>query len=163
MRRVLHCVSHFQPCRCVGRQSFVMQDGIPKKIITPSKNRFVHFVSHRPAGVQGVRVSKCRIEYPKKKIAPPLKKQVLEGVRFSCCSSFPALQVCRASIFFCRKRPLIVGLFCEKQKFLMQDRISVCVCVCVYRVAKIRRMYYLNRSFSAKEPYNQWLFCGKNC
>ena len=30
-----------------------------------------------------------------------------------------------------------------------------------YRVAKSRRMPYLYRSFSAKEPYNQWLICGK--
>ena len=31
----------------------------------------------------------------------------------------------------------------------------------VYRVAKTHRMPYLCRSFSAKELYNQWLFCGK--
>ena len=30
-----------------------------------------------------------------------------------------------------------------------------------YRVAKTHRMPYLYKSFSAKEPYNQWLFCGK--
>ena len=30
-----------------------------------------------------------------------------------------------------------------------------------YRVAKTHRMPYLSRSFSAKEPYNQWLFCEK--
>jgi len=29
-----------------------------------------------------------------------------------------------------------------------------------YRVAKTHRMPYLYRSFSAKEPYNYWLFCG---
>jgi len=33
--------------------------------------------------------------------------------------------------------------------------------VCLYRVAKTRRMPYLYRSFSEKEPYNSWLFCGK--
>ena len=31
----------------------------------------------------------------------------------------------------------------------------------LYRVAKTHRMPYLYRSFSAKEPYNQWLFCEK--
>jgi len=30
-----------------------------------------------------------------------------------------------------------------------------------YRVAKMHRMPYLDRSSSAKEPYNQWLFCEK--
>ena len=30
-----------------------------------------------------------------------------------------------------------------------------------YRVAKTHRMPYLYRSSSAKEPYNQWLFCEK--
>jgi len=30
-----------------------------------------------------------------------------------------------------------------------------------YGVAKMRKMPYLSRVFSAKEPYNQWLFCGK--
>ena len=30
-----------------------------------------------------------------------------------------------------------------------------------YRAAKIRKMPYLYRSFSAKEPYNWWLFCRK--
>ena len=30
-----------------------------------------------------------------------------------------------------------------------------------YWVAKIHRMPYLHRSFSAKEPYNLWLLCGK--
>jgi len=30
----------------------------------------------------------------------------------------------------------------------------------VYRVAKRHRMPYLSRSFSAKEPYNYWLFLG---
>jgi len=30
--------------------------------------------------------------------------------------------------------------------------------VCNYRVAKTHRMPYLYRSFSAKDPYNQWLF-----
>jgi len=30
-----------------------------------------------------------------------------------------------------------------------------------YRVAKTHRMPYLYRSFSAKEPYNLWLFCEK--
>ena len=30
-----------------------------------------------------------------------------------------------------------------------------------YRVAKTHRMPYLWRSFSAEEPYNQWLFCEK--
>jgi len=30
-----------------------------------------------------------------------------------------------------------------------------------YRVAKTHRMPYLYRSFSAKEPYNQWLICEK--
>ena len=30
-----------------------------------------------------------------------------------------------------------------------------------YRVANTHRMPYLYRSFSAKERYNQWLFCGK--
>jgi len=30
-----------------------------------------------------------------------------------------------------------------------------------YRVAKTHRMPYLYRSFSAKEPYNRWLFCEK--
>ena len=30
-----------------------------------------------------------------------------------------------------------------------------------YRVAKTHRMPYLHRSFSAKEPYNYWLFCEK--
>ena len=30
-----------------------------------------------------------------------------------------------------------------------------------YRVAKTHRMPYLYRSFSAKNPYNQWLFCEK--
>ena len=32
--------------------------------------------------------------------------------------------------------------------------------VSTYRVAKTHRMSYLHRSFSAKEPCNQWLFCG---
>jgi len=32
---------------------------------------------------------------------------------------------------------------------------------CIYRVAKIHRMPYFYRSFSAKEPYNSWHFCGK--
>jgi len=31
----------------------------------------------------------------------------------------------------------------------------------LYRVAKTHRMPHLYRSFSAKEPCNQWLFCGK--
>jgi len=31
----------------------------------------------------------------------------------------------------------------------------------VYRVAKTHRMPYLYRLFSAKEPYDWWLFCGK--
>ena len=30
-----------------------------------------------------------------------------------------------------------------------------------YRVAETHGIPYLYRSFSAKEPYNQWLFCGK--
>jgi len=30
-----------------------------------------------------------------------------------------------------------------------------------YRVAKTHRMPYVCRSFSAKVPYNQWLFCEK--
>ena len=30
-----------------------------------------------------------------------------------------------------------------------------------YRVVKMQRMPDLSRSFSAQEPYNQWLFCGK--
>ena len=30
-----------------------------------------------------------------------------------------------------------------------------------YRVAKMQRMPYLYASFSATEPYNSWLFCGK--
>jgi len=35
-------------------------------------------------------------------------------------------------------------------------------CQCMsYRVAKTHRMPYLYRSFSAKEPYSQCLFCGK--
>jgi len=32
------------------------------------------------------------------------------------------------------------------------------VAVCRYRVAKIHRMSYLYSLFSAKEPYNYWLF-----
>jgi len=39
--------------------------------------------------------------------------------------------------------------------------IDVYMCKCIYRVAKTHRMPYLHRSFSAKEPYNLWLFCGK--
>ena len=31
-----------------------------------------------------------------------------------------------------------------------------------YRVVKTQRMPYLYRSFSTKEPYNHWLFCGKS-
>jgi len=31
----------------------------------------------------------------------------------------------------------------------------------LYRVAKTHRMPYLHRSFSAEEPYTQWLLCGK--
>ena len=31
-----------------------------------------------------------------------------------------------------------------------------------YRVAQSHRMPYLRRSFSTKEPYNQWLFCKKD-
>jgi len=31
----------------------------------------------------------------------------------------------------------------------------------LYRVAKMRKMSYLYTSFSAKEPYNKWLFCRK--
>jgi len=34
-------------------------------------------------------------------------------------------------------------------------------CESSYRVAKTHRMAYLYRSFSAKEPYNEWLFCRK--
>ena len=30
-----------------------------------------------------------------------------------------------------------------------------------YRAAKTHRMPHICRSFSAKEPYNEWLFCGK--
>jgi len=30
-----------------------------------------------------------------------------------------------------------------------------------YRAVKSDRMPYLHRSFSAKEPYNWWLFCGE--
>jgi len=37
----------------------------------------------------------------------------------------------------------------------------LCMYVCVYRVAKMHRMPYLDTSFSAKEPYNWWLFCQK--
>jgi len=44
--------------------------------------------------------------------------------------------------------------------------IYVYMCLCMYtcihvsyRVATMRRMPYLHRSFPAKEPYNYWLFC----
>jgi len=44
-------------------------------------------------------------------------------------------------------------------------QISICMCSYQehswYRVAKTHRIPYLYRSFSAKEPYIQWLFCGK--
>ena len=30
-----------------------------------------------------------------------------------------------------------------------------------FRVAKTHRMPYLYRSFSAQEPYDEWLFCEK--
>ena len=30
-----------------------------------------------------------------------------------------------------------------------------------YRVTRMHRVPYLYRSFSAKEPYNWWLFCGR--
>ena len=30
-----------------------------------------------------------------------------------------------------------------------------------YRVGEAHRMPYLYKLFSAKEPYNWWLFCGK--
>jgi len=30
-----------------------------------------------------------------------------------------------------------------------------------YRVVKTRRMPYLHKNFLSKEPYNEWLFCGK--
>jgi len=40
----------------------------------------------------------------------------------------------------------------------------VCMSICKYanRVAKTRRIPYLYTSFSAKEPYIEWLFCGND-
>ena len=37
---------------------------------------------------------------------------------------------------------------------------SLLIVATPYRAAKTHRMPYLYRSFSAKEPYNLWLFCG---
>ena len=39
--------------------------------------------------------------------------------------------------------------------------ISCAVNESCYRAAKTHEMPYLYRSFSTKEPYNQWLFYGK--
>ena len=39
--------------------------------------------------------------------------------------------------------------------------IYVSIYVYIYRVAKTHRIPYLYRSFSAKETYIEWLFCGK--
>ena len=36
-----------------------------------------------------------------------------------------------------------------------------CINWMAYRVAKMHRMPYLCRSYSVKEPYNWWFFCGK--
>jgi len=43
-----------------------------------------------------------------------------------------------------------------------RDRVRVCaraISFLLYMVAKTHKMPYLQKSFSAKEPYNQWLFC----
>ena len=46
------------------------------------------------------------------------------------------------------------GSFAQQQCFLL-------LMLLYYRVAKTRRIPYLYLSFSAKEPYNSWLCCGK--
>jgi len=39
--------------------------------------------------------------------------------------------------------------------------ISFLPILCAYTVAKMHKMPYLDKSLSAKEPYNQWLFLRK--
>jgi len=64
---------------------------------------------------------------------------------------------------------------CIRMYIRMYVCVRVCVCLYVnallcgcllmhvrYRVAKMHRMPHLCRSFSAEEPYNQWLFCGNS-
>jgi len=65
----------------------------------------------------------------------------------------------------------IIGLFCkralskrrysakETNNFKEPTNRSHPIYFC--RVAKTHRMHYLHRLFSAKEPYDSWLFCGK--
>ena len=55
---------------------------------------------------------------------------------------------------FTQKSPMTSGSYAERDLQL--------TILCVdYRVAKTQRMPSLSRSFSAKEPCNWWLFCGK--
>jgi len=46
----------------------------------------------------------------------------------------------------------------QKRPIILRSLLTVAT---PYRVAKTHRMFYLYRSFSAKEPYNLWLFCRK--
>jgi len=55
---------------------------------------------------------------------------------------------------FPQKSPIISGSFAEN------DTATLCHPAC-YRVAKMHRMPYFFKSFSAKEPLIIGLFCGK--
>ena len=68
---------------------------------------------------------------------------------------------------FPQKSPIIRGSFAKND---LQLKEPTCPCVCMrvrrqwwhwYRVAKTHMMPCLYRSFSAKEPYYEWLFCEK--
>ena len=68
---------------------------------------------------------------------------------------------------FPQKRPIFSGSFAERDMFSKRDQDLVALLPSaiswehLYRVANRHRTPYLDRSFSTKETYIWWLFCGK--
>ena len=73
--------------------------------------------------------------------------------------SFPAKKAYNQWLFFekCGKY-VVVSIFTLQQTV---EQLCICPVRWPYRVAQSHRVPYLYRSFSAKEPHNQWLFCTK--
>ena len=85
--------------------------------------------------------------------------------------------VCLCCVHTHTHTPFLITALCDKAIVRVRfahTRTHLCVCVLFththtyhswqewfYRVAKMHRMSYLYRSFSAEEPYKWWLFCEK--
>jgi len=54
-----------------------------------------------------------------------------------------------------------IGVRADEIEFNKHRQYLCQIHVYLYRVAKTHRMPYLHKSLSAKEPYNEWLFCEK--